>query len=300
MRENRDGILYSLVYDKVIARHVDPVEKKPLFHFKPNSLTYSFATPGCNFRCKHCQNADISQFPLQGSQPLPGNPVSPSEIVHAALENNCTSISYTYTEPTIFFELAYDTARLAVEAGLANIFVTNGYLTPVALKTITPYLHAANIDLKSFSDDFYRTVCGARLAPVLEAIQEYKNTGIWIELTTLLIPGYNDSTDELRKMAGFIASIGKEIPWHLSRFYPRYLLKNEPTTPIETISRARQIGLDAGLRYVYEGNIPGQGEDTICWNCRKTIVKRFGYQVLQQTMKENRCSFCNAAIDGIW
>ncbi len=221
-------------------------------------------------------------------------------IVDAARRQGCASISYTYTEPTIYFELAYDTARLAVEAGLKNVFVTNGYITPGALEKIRPYLHAANIDLKGFSEDFYKKVCGARLQPVLDAIRHYKELGIWIEITTLVIPGHNDSDAELKKIAEFIKSVGEDVPWHVSRFHPTYKLTDQPVTPAGTLTRARQIGLDAGLRYVYEGNIPGEGEDTSCPSCRKILVKRIGFSVLENRVKEGKCGFCGAKVDGVW
>ncbi len=300
VRENRDGVLYSLVYDKVIAQNIDPIEKKPLFHFLPGSRSFSIATPGCNFRCLHCQNADISQLPRDHQGIITGREVQPAAIVEAAREYGCASISYTYTEPTIFFELAYDTARLAVEAGIRNVFVTNGYITPEALKTIKPWLHAANIDLKGFTEDFYRKVCGAKLQPLIDSIRLYKELGIWIEITTLVIPGHNDSDEELRKIAGFIKSVGEDIPWHVSRFHPTYKLLDSPITPAATLSRARQIGLDSGLRYVYEGNIPGEGEETFCPQCRKSLVKRIGFQVLDNGVKAGKCGFCGTKMDGVW
>jgi pyruvate formate lyase activating enzyme len=300
VRENRDGTLYSLVYDKLIAQNIDPIEKKPLFHFQPGSLSYSIATPGCNFRCKHCQNADISQLPHDHGGIVLGEEVPPSAIVAAALKTRCTSISYTYTEPTIYFELAYDTARLAVEAGLKNVFVTNGYITPEALEVIRPYLHAANVDLKGFKDDFYKNICGARLQPVLDAIRLYKKFGIWLEITTLVIPGHNDSDEELKDIAQFIRSVGEDIPWHVTRFHPTYKLTDQPRTPLVTLKRARQIGFEAGLRYVYEGNIPGEGENTVCWSCKKPLVKRIGFSVEESRVKEGKCSYCSAVIDGVW
>ena len=300
VRENKDGVLYSLVYDKVIARHIDPIEKKPLFHFQPGSLSYSIATPGCNFHCKHCQNADISQLPRDQGGVILGEEVSPSMIVDAALRNGCASISYTYTEPTIYFELAYDTARLAAGAGLKNVFVSNGYITPEALREIKPYLHAANIDLKGYTDEFYKKICGSRLQPVLDSIRLYQELGIWIEITTLVIPGHNDSDEELNGIARFIRSVGENIPWHVSRFHPTYKLTDQPITPLKTLKRAREIGFDAGLRYVYEGNIPGEGEDTLCWSCRKTLIKRIGFSVLENMIKDGKCGYCGAPIAGVW
>lgn len=300
VRENRDGTLYSLVYDRIIARNIDPIEKKPLFHFLPGSLSFSLATPGCNFRCKHCQNADISQLPRDQGGIILGEAVTPAELVAAALRRRCASISYTYTEPTVFFELAYDTATLARKAGLKNVFVTNGYITPEALREISPFLDAANIDLKGFTDDFYKNVCGARLQPVLDSIRLYRELGIWIEITTLVIPGHNDSDKELRQIAQFIRSVGEGVPWHVSRFHPTYKLTDQPRTPLETLKRARQIGIDAGLRYVYEGNIPGEGEDTVCWSCAKTLVKRYGLSVEENKITGGKCGSCGAKMDGMW
>ncbi|HUJ16858.1 MAG TPA: AmmeMemoRadiSam system radical SAM enzyme [Nitrospirota bacterium] len=300
VRENRDGILYSLVYDKIIAQNIDPIEKKPLFHFLPGSLSYSIAAPGCNFRCLHCQNADISQLPHERQGDLPGQPILPRAMIDSARAYRCASISYTYTEPTIYFEIAYDTSLLAAESGLKNVFVTNGYITPEALKTLAPVLHAANIDLKGFTDNFYKKICGARLQPVLDAITLYKKLGIWIEITTLVIPGHNDSEAELRGIAEFIKSVGEDIPWHVSRFHPTYKLLDQPVTPVETLHRARQIGIDAGLRYVYMGNVPGDGEDTRCWHCTKTIVKRTGFNVQENRIVDGKCSYCGSVIDGAW
>jgi pyruvate formate lyase activating enzyme len=290
----------TLVYDRVIAQNVDPIEKKPLFQFLPGSFSYSIATPGCNFRCKHCQNADISQLPRDRAEMIPGEAVSPQLLVTSAARHRCASISYTYTEPTIFFELAYDTAKLARKAGLRNIFVTNGYITPEALREIAPYLDAANIDLKGFTDEFYRTICGARLQPVLDSIRLYKELGIWIEITTLVIPGHNDSEQELRGIADFIRSVGADVPWHVTRFHPTYKLIDQPRTPLATLKRARQIGRDAGLRYVYEGNIPGEGEETFCWNCGKPVVKRYGFSVAENNMTAGACKNCQTKIDGVW
>ena len=300
VRENRGGTLYTLVYDKVIARHVDPIEKKPLFHFLPGSYSYSIAAPGCNFKCLHCQNADISQMPVD-SNIIIGDDTPPGSIVDAALKYNCASISYTYTEPTIFFELAYETAMLASKAGLKNVFVTNGYITKEALAEIRPYLDGANIDLKGFTDSFYRKVCGARLDRVLEAIKLYHEAGIWTELTTLIIPGLNDGPEELRNIARFIASLDPGIPWHVTQFHPTYKLMDLPRTPVETLRMARRIGLDEGLKYVYEGNVPGEGgENTFCHSCGATLIKRFGYVISQIMVRDGRCGSCGQPIPGVW
>ncbi len=299
VRENRNGTLYTLVYGKAVAREVDPIEKKPLFHFYPGSKAYSIATVGCNFRCLNCQNYAISQMP-KPQNPIIGEDLTPEEIVEAAKRHNCKSIAYTYTEPVIFFEYAYETAKLASKEGIKNVFVTNGYITEEALKEIAPYLDAANIDLKSFSDEFYRKNCGARLQPVLDAIRLHKELGIWIEITTLIIPTLNDSEENLRRIAEFIKNLGEEIPWHVSRFYPAYRLEKLLPTPIETLNKARKIGLDAGLRYVYQGNVPREGENTYCHNCGKLLINRYGYQVMRYALKDSKCSYCGAKIDGIW
>jgi pyruvate formate lyase activating enzyme len=300
VRENRGGTLHTLVYGKAVAEHADPIEKKPLYHVMPGSRSYSVATVGCNFRCLHCQNYSISQ-PEQGTLRITGIDLPPQEIVARALASGCRSIAYTYTEPTIFFEYAYDTAVLARKAGLRNIFVTNGYITPEALAFIRPFLDAANIDLKGFSERFYREVVHAMLQEVLDSIAEYRRQGIWIEMTTLVIPGWNDSDAELRGIAGFIAAkVGKETPWHVSAFHPTYKLTDRPHTPPDTLARARQIGLEAGLRYVYEGNLPGEGgENTCCPSCGEMLIERHGFYLQQNRIEMGKCPACAAVIDGI-
>lgn len=299
VRENRAGTLYSLVYGKSISENVDPIEKKPLFHFFPGSQSLSIATAGCNFKCLHCQNSSISQMP-RDQKYIAGKELPPSKVVSLAKEYDCMSISYTYTEPTIYFEYAYETSLLAKDEGLANTFVTNGYITPEPLKTILPFLDAANIDLKSFSDDFYRKVCGAQLQPVLDSITLYYQLGIWVEITTLIIPGYNDSVKELTDIAKFIKNIDEKIPWHITAFYPTYRLTDPPPTSIESLRKAREIGLEEGLRYVYEGNIPGKGsENTFCYNCNKTLIQRLGFSIVTNRIKDGKCPECHALIDGI-
>lgn len=298
VRENRDGTLYTLVYGKVIARHIDPIEKKPLFHFYPGSRSYSIATVGCNFRCLHCQNYDISQYPKE-HRDIPGEEITPEQIVREAELTDCKSISYTYTEPTIFFEFAYDCARLAHEKGIKNVFVSNGYTSPEATELIAPYLDANNIDLKG-DDEFYKRIAGARLNPVLETIKLMKKLGVWVEVTTLIIPDHNDSDEFLRWVAEFIKSVDPSMPWHVTQFYPTYHLLDKPRTPISTLRRAREIGLRAGLKYVYEGNVPGEGgENTYCHSCGELLIERFGFSLLDIRMKQSRCLKCNALIDGI-
>jgi pyruvate formate lyase activating enzyme len=299
VRENRGGTLFSLVYGRLCAENVDPIEKKPLFHVMPGSNSFSIATVGCNFHCRHCQNYSISQ--VHGGDRIPGHDRTPEMIVQHALANDCRSISYTYTEPTVFFEFAYDTARLAREAGLLNIFVTNGYISSQALATIAPCLDAANIDLKGFSDSFYRDIVHARLSEVLDSIIQYRSQGIWIELTTLIIPGLNDSDDELEGIARFIVSnLGADTPWHVSRFYPTFQLTDRPPTPPETLRRAVEIGRAAGLRYVYEGNVPDRGgETTSCPACSARLVERFAFTVRSNRIRNGACPECGATIAGI-
>jgi len=300
VRENKDGILYSLVYEKLISANVDPIEKKPFFHFLPGSKAFSIATVGCNFRCLHCQNHEISQLP-QDKATITGKRVSCEEVVAMAQQYNCASISYTYTEPTIFFEYAYDTAKIAHTKGLKNTFVTNGYMTAEALDMIAPYLDGANVDLKSFSEEFYKTVCGAKLKPVLESIQKMHDLGIWVEVTTLIIPTLNDSEEELREIAHFIHSLSPEIPWHVSAFYPTYQMLDKPRTSPEAIRHAREIGLEEGLRYVYTGNIPGEeGENTACHHCNNTLIRRWGYQIAENSITEGKCPHCGTPIAGVW
>ncbi len=300
VRENREGTLLSLVYGRPIATHIDPIEKKPLFHFQPGSKSFSIATVGCNFRCLFCQNADISQMP-RDSKRIAGDYISSKEVVDLAKRYNCSSISYTYTEPTIFFEYAYDVGKLASEIGMKNVFVSNGYMTVEAIEEYHPNLHAANIDLKAFRENFYKELCGAKLAPVLESLKSLKNHNVWVEVTTLVIPGQNDDFEELREIAQFISTeLGPETPWHISRFHPTYKLMTAPVTPSSTIQHAREIGLEEGLHYVYSGNIPGDaGEKTYCPECGKVVIDRFGFSILKTNLKNGCCQFCNTPIAGV-
>lgn len=300
VRENRDGTLYTLVYELPCATHIDPIEKKPLFHFFPGSKAFSVATVGCNFRCLHCQNHDISQFPIQ-QRVIPGETVTAQDIVRYALQAGCKSISYTYTEPTIFYEYAFEIAELAKANGIYNNFVTNGYIEDEPLEAISPYLAAANIDLKGFDESFYKKVCNADLSKVLNTIRAYRKLNIWIELTTLIIPGYNDNEEELQAIAKFIVDeLGPQVPWHVSAFYPTYKLLDAPRTSQKILEKAHRIGLEAGLRYVYEGNLPGsEGEHTYCYNCKKPVIKRHGYTIKEYNIKDGACIYCNTPIDGI-
>ncbi|MDP8293187.1 MAG: AmmeMemoRadiSam system radical SAM enzyme [Candidatus Orphnella occulta] len=297
LRKNIDGHLQTYTYAEVIASNVDPIEKKPLYHFLPGSNAFSIATPGCNFRCDFCQNWQISQVDTLKDTPIKS--VTPDKIVNQALDAGCQSIAYTYTEPTIFFEYAYDTARIAKENGLYNLFVTNGYMSREAIDKIYPYLDGANIDLKSFSDDFYKKRCKARLEPVLDAIRYMKKLGIWVEVTTLVIPGLNDSDQELRKIADFIATVGCEIPWHISRFHPDYMHTDSKPTPIETLHRTANIGRDAGLCYIYVGNI-SQESPTLCCQCGHLLIKREYPAVKMSGLNGKKCEKCDTPLDGVF
>jgi pyruvate formate lyase activating enzyme len=300
VRENREGVLYSLVYGKTIAEHVDPIEKKPLYHFLPGSRTFSIAAVGCNFRCSFCQNAEISQMPRENRE-ISGLVRTPEQIAAMAIHSGSQSISYTYTEPTVFFEFVVDTAAIAVENNMKNIFVTNGFMTAEMLKILAPFLHAANVDLKSFRDDFYSKYCGGRLDPVLDTLRTMKELGLWVEVTTLLIPGLNDSDRELNDIVMFVASLGSETPWHISRFYPRYLMTDKTATPSASIHRAAAMGRAAGIKYVYSGNLPGDsGENTHCSSCGHLLIKRHGFSVERIDLREAACPSCGVQLDGIF
>jgi pyruvate formate lyase activating enzyme len=300
VRENRDGTLYSLVYGKLISMNTDPIEKKPLFHFLPGSTSFSIATVGCNFHCEHCQNDEISQYPKEHGGKIMGQPATPEAVVEAAVRNGCESISYTYTEPTIYFEFAYDCAKLAHQKGLRNVFVSNGYTGPEAAKAIAPYLDGNNIDLKG-GDEFYKKICGAGLEPVKETIRLMKALGVWVEVTTLIIPDHNDSEKDLRDIAEFLSSVDPSIPWHVTQFYPTYRILDKPRTPVKTLRRAREIGFEAGLKYVYEGNVPGEGgENTYCPDCKELLIRRFGFRISENTIKDGKCPKCGHDIKGVW
>lgn len=300
VRTNNNGALFTLVYDKIIARHMDPIEKKPLFHFLPGSRSYSIATAGCNLKCSFCQNSDISQMPVDQGR-IFGENISPEEIVHEAESGKAATIAYTYTEPTIYYELAKETSQIAASRGIKNIFISNGYMSSECLDDISGYLHGANIDLKAFNDNFYRKQCKARLEPVLDTIKKMVEMGIWIEITTLLIPGLNDSEEELTKLAEFIAEQNTDIPWHISRFHPTYRLNNIGPTPPEKIRVAKEIGYSVGLKYVYTGNLPGdEGEKTHCHNCGDLLIDRYGFRIVSNNLKNGHCPACNTSIPGVW
>ncbi len=299
VRENRKGTLFTHSYGKIVARNIDPIEKKPLYHFLPGSVSYSVAAIGCNFRCGFCQNWQISQVREAEKIGVQPHEVSPNEVVEAAVLSRSQSISYTYTEPTIFFEYAYDIARPAKAKGLYNVFVTNGYMTEEMLDKMAPCLDAANVDLKSFNKDYYREMCKGNLDPVLRSIGKMKEMGIWVEVTTLIVPGQNDSAEEMQGIAGFLAELDSAIPWHISRFHPQFEMEHVQSTPMETLIRAYEIGKKAGLRYVYLGNVSGRWNHTVCHQCHQTLIERHGFSVGNYKIKAGKCSFCGAAVAGV-
>ncbi len=294
VRENIEGKLYALNYGKAITVNIDPIEKKPLFHFLPGSHSLSIATVGCNLRCSNCQNWDISQG-FKGKKEIPGQNLNPEEIVKLTIKNNLPSISYTYTEPTIFLEYALDTMKLAKKAGIKNTWVSNGFMTEESARMVIPYLDANNIDIKSFSDEFYTKICGARLKPVLKTAKLMKKSGVWVEITTLVIPTLSDSKEMFKEIAKFIKQeLGSETPWHITQFSGAisWKLQDLPETKVETLEMAYRIGKETGLKYVYTGNVPGLGsEDTICPKCKTVAINRTGYTIKRYD-KNGRCQRC--------
>ncbi|MBN2407100.1 MAG: AmmeMemoRadiSam system radical SAM enzyme [Elusimicrobia bacterium] len=299
VRINRKGELFTTVYAEPVAASMDPIEKKPFYHFLPGSWAYSIATYGCNFKCGFCQNWHISQPDEEDATGGTLKQMMPSEIVNAAVGSGAKSIAYTYTEPTVFFEYAYDTAKIASESGLKNVFVTNGYMTGEALDMISPYLDAANIDLKFFDDASYGRICGARLGPVLDTIKNMKKAGIWVEVTTLVIPGENDRAGIMKQIAEFIASVSPDIPWHISRFFPHYRYSGRVPTPVSFMESAREAGERAGLMYVYMGNT-GYRSATRCPSCGSEILVRTAYNTSLNRISGGKCSECGSGISGVW
>ncbi|MFH1565326.1 MAG: AmmeMemoRadiSam system radical SAM enzyme [bacterium] len=300
VRYNNDGVLLSLVYGKVIAKNIDPVEKKPLFHFMPGTRTYSIGTVGCNLHCSNCQNYSISQTAKtsqkQNIPDVPGKDMTAEQVVREALDNNCPSISYTYNEPTVFFEFALDCMKLAKENGLKNIWVSNGYMSDKCLDEIIPYLDAINVDLKFFTDKNYIKVCGAKLEPILKNIQKIKKAGVWVELTTLLIHGYNDSIEELKNIAEFIANkLDVFTPWHILRFFPNYKLTDVMPTEKEKLIEAYDIGKKTGLKYVYIGNVLDSCRSGTYCPKNHLVIERKGVCV-QRLDKDGKCPECGEEI----
>ncbi|MBN2499476.1 MAG: AmmeMemoRadiSam system radical SAM enzyme [Anaerolineales bacterium] len=299
VRRNEGGKLITWVYGRAISQHVDPVEKKPLYHFYPDSTAFSVATPGCNFQCDWCQNADIAQMPRERGYIL-GDTVAPETVVANAKRSGSRSIAYTYTEPTIFYEYAYDCSRLAHKEDIANIYVTNGYMTPEMLEHYTPYLDAANVDLKAFRKQTYQHYIGATLQPVLDSLIKMKQLGIWVEVTTLVVPGVNDDPEELRDIAKFIMTeLDSATPWHLSRFHPTYKMSENTPTSVPALRAAKEIGLEAGMKFVYLGNT-AEDSSTYCPQCNELLIQRTGYYTTRRGMENGKCRACGTEIEGVW
>ncbi|NQT23264.1 MAG: AmmeMemoRadiSam system radical SAM enzyme [Candidatus Omnitrophica bacterium] len=298
-REPKNGKLYSLVYELVCALHVDPIEKKPLYHMLPGSGALSIATAGCNLRCKFCQNWQISQSPPEDTQ---NRILTCENLVSLAENNKCRSIAYTYSEPIVFYEYMYDTAALAKEHGIKNIAVTAGYIKEAPLRMLTKRIDAANVDLKAYDDKYLKDVCSERLEPLLKAIKIMKEEGVWVELTNLIVPTLNDDMEMIRKMSVWIReNLGTDVPLHFSRFWPMYKLKDLPPTPVSTLEEARKTAMDEGLNYVYVGNVKTQeANNTYCPNCKNLLIKRLGYQIAENNVASGACGSCYHKIAGIW
>lgn len=299
VRENKEGVYYTLVYGKACAIHVDPIEKKPFFHYLPSSLALSLAAAGCNVNCKFCQNWEISQVRAEQAQNVD---LPPTSAVAYAQKYHCPVIAYTYTEPVVFYEYMYDTSVEARKKGIKNVVVTGGHINPEPLENLTKVVDAIKIDLKAFSQDFYTSYVRGTIEPVLEAIKIVSKSNVWLEIVYLVIPTLNDQPAEIRRMSEWIMKeIGPDVPLHFSRFFPNYLVKNLPFTPTSTLERARNIAMKEGLHYVYIGNIPGhQAENTICPKCKNTIIQRFGYKIIKNDVRKGKCNTCDNPIPGIW
>jgi pyruvate formate lyase activating enzyme len=300
VREPVDGKLYSLVYELVCSAHVDPIEKKPMYHMLPGSQSFSIATAGCNSRCKNCQNWTISQRPPEETT---NNRLTIQNLVASASANGCRSIAYTYTEPVVFYEYMMDASRLAKEEGIYNVMVTGGKINPKPAKELAKYVDASNFDLKGFDNNFLRENCAQDLDNILQALSIMKQEGIWVEITNLIVPTLNDSMDDIRRMVKWIKSnLGADVPLHFSRFWPQYKLRSLYPTPLETLKRARDIAMEEGLHYVYLGNVPeSSASNTVCPKCKKVVIERIGYRVLKNNVSsDGKCVFCGNKIPGIW
>jgi len=296
---NVDGKLVTLVYGKVCAAHIDPVEKKPMFHFIPGTKAFSIATAGCNLHCKFCQNWEISQA---NPEDVENSDLPPENVVELAKRNGCESIAYTYTDPVIFYEYTYDTCKIAKQEGIKNILVTAGFIQEKPLIKLMPYVDGANVDIKSFADKFYRDICSGRLEPVLRTVKMMREAGVIVEVTNLLVPTLNDNDDDVKKLVDWMVNAaGPDVPLHFSRFFPLYKMRNLPPTPFETLNKFREVALNTGVKYVYIGNVAnGDWENTYCAKCKKLLVKRIGYQVLEVNVEDSKCRFCGEKIYGFW
>ena len=299
IRVNVDGELVAVTYGYPCSLHIDPIEKKPLFHFLPGSKVFSIATVGCNLHCKNCQNWEISQ---QSPIDVPAYKTPPKKIAEISEKNNCKSVAYTYTDPAVFYEYTLDTSKEVKKKGMKNIIVTAGYFNEKPLKELCKYIDAANVDLKAYSDKFYRDVCTATLKPVLDSLVTIKSSGVHLEVTNLLLPTMNDSDKDIRSLCKWVKeNLGKEVPLHFSRFFPQYLMKNLPPTSLETLKNARSIAKDIGMQYVYIGNVVGEDwENTFCPNCKKLLILRYGYIIKKNVIKNGKCPYCGYGIYGVW
>jgi pyruvate formate lyase activating enzyme len=299
VRENRNGKYISLVYGKIASHHNDNIEKKPFYHLLPGTMSFSVATAGCNVTCKFCQNWELAQRRPEDLRPVDFTPV---EVVKYAKANGSASIAFTYNEPTIYTEFIVDTAKLAQEAGIKCVMISNGFINKAPLTDLCGVIDGYKVDLKSFSGDYYRDVVGGRLGPVLETLRTLKKKNVWTEIVYLTVPTLNDNESEVREMARWIHNnLGSEVPVHFSRFYPRYRLRNLPPTPIATLEKLRNISLDEGLKFVYLGNVPGHtGENTVCPSCGRLLLRRVGYTIYENHLKSGKCGFCNTVISGLW
>jgi len=299
VRENHQGTYYTLVYGNPCAIHIDPIEKKPFFHFLPQSSAFSLSTAGCNFACKFCQNWQLSQ-----SRPEQTNnyDLPPEKIVQITKEKRCSIIAYTYGEPVVFYEYMLDICKLGRKVGIKNVIISNGYITQEPMEELCLYLDAVKIDLKAITNKFYQQICDGRLEPVLKTLKLLKKLGMWFEIVYLVIPTLNDKKEEFKELACWIKeNLGIFVPVHFSRFYPQYLLTNLPPTPIKSLEEARNICLEIGLKYVYIGNVPGHsGENTYCHKCNKMLIHRMGYTIVENEIKSGKCRFCGEKIPGVW
>ncbi|MBN1132650.1 MAG: AmmeMemoRadiSam system radical SAM enzyme [Bacteroidales bacterium] len=298
-RKVYDGTLYTIAYGNPCSVHIDPVEKKPFYHFLPSTQSFSIATAGCNMSCLNCQNWAISQVSPTETR---NYDLMPETVVEKAIEHNCRSIAYTYSEPVTFYEYVYDTARLAKQSGIRNVVVSNGYINKEPLEKWCTVVDAANIDLKSMDDSIYLKLNAGKLQPVLDTLKTYKDNGVWLEITNLVIPSWTDDPDMIKRMCNWLAVNGfSENPLHFSRFHPEYKLQRLPATPLQTLENARKIALAEGLKYVYIGNVPGvNASDTYCPECNNLLINRSGFKIEQNNIRENKCSYCGHGIPGVW